>query len=106
MGKRTNMSKYASTEQNNLMEDKARGFTVKDELCFQTDGGGRAETPCKGGDVQRLHVRESSVFLGNSHGLVGGTQNSHVTDRPNQDLLGTEGAKSRTTQADHDLGLL
>ena len=44
MGKRTNMSKYASTEQNNLTEDKARGFTVKDELCFQTDLGGRAET--------------------------------------------------------------
>lgn len=57
MGKRTNMSKYSSIEQNNLTEDKARGFTVKDELCFQTDGGGHAETPCQGRDVQRLHVR-------------------------------------------------
>ena len=37
---------------------------------------------------------------------LGGTQNSHVTDHPHQDLLGAEGAKSRTTQANHDIGLL
>ena len=37
---------------------------------------------------------------------LGGTQNSHVTDHPHQDLLGTEGAKSRTTQANHNIGLL
>ena len=37
---------------------------------------------------------------------LGGTQNSHVTGHPHQDLLGAEGAKSRTTQANHDIGLL
>ena len=50
---------------------------------------------------------QSSVSSWGAHMVwLGGTQNSHVTGHPHQDLLGAEGAKSRTTQANHDIGLL
>lgn len=73
MGKRPGMSRCASTEQSSLTEDKAWVSTAKawGLTVFPNRCGRAAETPCKDRDMQSLHARESSVFLGNSRGLVG-----------------------------------